>query len=419
MNLITVAVIGCGNRGQCYTELILKKPEKFKVTAICDTSKTQLQNIKSLYSFEADEFLDEDEFFKEKRADLLIISSPDRNHVRQAVAAMRLGYDLLLEKPISDSREELDALLNTQKETGKTVMVCHVLRYGAGYRKCKEILDSGVLGRLYSIDSSERVVYWHWAQAYVRGIWASLEKSLPAILAKCSHDLDLLQYYADSECDTLSSIGELGFFNRENAPKDSTDRCIDCPHIDTCPYSAKRIYIDRWIEQGRPRFMWPFYRACSTDPITEEGLYEGIRTGDFGRCAYKCPVDMVDHQFIQMQFKNGVKASHKMVFGALPGRRIVFYCTLGELVFDERDDSITVMPFGKEPEVIGINAIIEGGHTHGGGDSQLVDELYGMLICENEVVTSLSRSVECHLMGIAADESRKLNGEIVKVHKEI
>lgn len=417
MKIINVAVIGCGNRGQCYTELILNKPEKFKITAICDTSKTQLENMKSLYNFECKEFLDEEEFFKEKRADLLIISTPDRVHVKQAVKAMYLGYDLLLEKPISDSREELDSLLKAQKETGKSVMVCHVLRYGAGYRKCKEVLDSGVLGKLYSIDSTERVVYWHWAQAYVRGIWASLEKSHPAILAKCSHDLDLLQYYADSECDTLSSIGELGFFKRENAPEDSTERCYNCPHIDTCPYSAKRIYIDAWINQGRPRFMWPFYRACTTDPITEEGLYEGIKTGDFGRCAYKCPVDMVDHQFIQMKFKNGVKASHKMVFGAIHGRRIVFYCTMGEMIFDERDDSITVMPFGKEPEVINIKSIIEGGHAHGGGDSKLVDELYGMLTYENEMVTSLNKSVECHLMGIAADESRVLGGAKVKVHQ--
>lgn len=417
MKIINVAVIGCGNRGKCYTELILKQPEKFKITAICDTSQTQLENMKSLYNFEVEAFLKEEEFFEEKRADLLIISTPDRVHVRQAVMAMYLGYDLLLEKPISDSREELESLLKAQKETGKSVMVCHVLRYGAGYRKCKEVLDSGVLGKLYSIDATERVVYWHWAQAYVRGIWANLEKSHPAILAKCSHDLDLLQYYADSECDTLSSIGELGFFKRENAPEDSTERCIDCPHIDTCPYSAKKIYIEKWIEQGRPRFMWPFYRACATDPITEEGLYEGIRTGEFGRCAYKCTVDMVDHQFLQMQFKNGIKASHKMVFGAIHGRRIVFYGTLGEMIFDERDDSITVMPFGKESQVISIKSIIEGGHAHGGGDSKLVDELYGMLTYENEMVTSLNKSVECHLMGIAAEESRINGGKTVKVHR--
>ena len=162
--------------------------------------------------------------------------------------------------------------------------------------------------------------------------------------------------------------------------------------------------------------MWPYYRACATNPITEEGLFEGIRTGEFGRCAYKCTVDFADHQFVQMQFKNGVKASLKMVFGAEHGRRISFYGTMGEIVLEEREDTITVMPFGKEKEVIKIGAIIEGGHAHGGGDSMLVEELYDMLTLKKDIVTSLNKSVECHLMGIAADESRMMGGKKVKVH---
>ncbi len=417
MKNISVAVIGCGNRGRCYTELLLEQKERFTVTAICDMKEEQLKNMVTLYGLDCAQFISEDEFFKERRADLVIISTPDRTHVQQAVKAMRLGCDILLEKPISDDRDELDMLLKAQKETGARVMVCHVLRYGAGYRKCKQLIDSGVIGKLFAIDASERVVYWHWAQAYVRGIFARREESHPTILAKCSHDLDLLQYYADSKCDTLSSVGGLDFFKKENAPVDSTERCIDCPHMENCPYSAKRIYIDAWHKQGEPRFMWPFYRACTTDPITEEGLYEGLRYGEFGICAYKCTVDFVDHQFVQMQFENGVKASLKMMFSAEHGRRISFYGTLGEIVLEERDDTITVMPFGKEKEVIKIGTIIEGGHAHGGGDSKIVEELYGMLTGTSEMITSLERSVECHLMGITAEESRALDGKNLKVHR--
>ncbi len=417
MKNISVAVLGCGNRGQCYTRLLLQDKERFTVKAICDTDKEKIRVMEKLFNIDCEKYTDEDEFFEKKCADLVIVSTPDRCHVEEAVKAMRLGCDVLLEKPVSDDRNELNKLLNVQKETGALVMVCHVLRYGAGYRKCKELIDSGTIGRLYAIDASERVVYWHWAQAYVRGIWARKENSHPTILAKCSHDLDLLQYYADSKCDTLSSIGELGFFKKENAPKDSTERCVDCPHINVCAYSAKRIYIDAWINKGKPDYMWPYYRACTTNPITEEGLYEGIRTGEYGKCAYKCQVDFADHQLVQMQFENGVRASLKMVFGAEPGRRISFYGTMGEIILEEREDTITVMPFGKDKEVIKIGAMIEGGHAHGGGDSKLINELYGMLTGESELITSLERSVECHLMGIAADESKDNGGTLVKVHK--
>ncbi len=417
MKKINVAILGCGNRGQCYAELLLQQKEKFSITAICDIEKDQLEKMRNLFSVKAEEFLSVEDFFEKKRADLIIISTPDRVHIPQAVKAMRLGCDVLLEKPISDSREELDLLLNTQKETGRSVMVCHVLRYGPGYRKCKEILDSGVLGRLYAIDASERVVYWHWAQAYVRCIGALAEKGHPTILAKCSHDLDLLQYYADSRCDTLSSYGELGFFTKENAPENAAERCVDCVYMDTCPFSAKRIYVDNWHKKGEPEYLWPFYRACDTTPITEEGLYAGLKTKDVGRCAFQCPVDHADHQLIQMQFENGIKASLKMVFAARSGRRIVFYGTMGEMIFEERDDSITILPFGGEEKVIKIGAMLEGGHAHGGGDAGIVEELYDMLTGKAQAITSLEKSVECHLMGIAAEESRKDGGKTVKVHR--
>ena len=417
MKQISVAVLGCGNRGQCYTELMLEQRDKYSVVAFCDSCQSQLDNMHSLFDTDALDYIDEEEFFKEKRADVIVISTPDRCHVRQATRALYLGYDVLLEKPISDCREELDELLKAYRETGRTVMVCHVLRYGPAYRRLKELIDAGNIGRLYAIDASERVVYWHWSQAYVRGIGALLANGHPTILAKCSHDLDLIQYYASSKCATVSSIGELGFFTPDNAPEGSTERCLDCPHAESCPYSAKRIYIDKWIEQGKPRFMWPFYRACTTDPITEEGLYQGLRDGDFGRCAFRCPVDNVDHQFVQMQFENGIKASLKMVYAAEHGRRIVFYGTMGEIVYDERFGEITVMPFGKDKWVIDTATIIEKGHAHGGGDSKIVDELYGMLTGTLDAVTDLERSVECHLMGISAEESRKAGGALVTVHR--
>ena len=83
-----------------------------------------------------------------------------------------------------------------------------------------------------------------------------MELGFPAILAKCSHDLNLVQNFADSECDTVSSVGGLDFFKPENAPEGAADRCLDCKYVDTCPYSAKRIYIDMWHKAGEPEFVW-------------------------------------------------------------------------------------------------------------------------------------------------------------------
>ncbi len=418
MKKFKVAVIGCGGRGLGYTSSLNSKTDRFEIRALCDTDPDQLAKIHNIVGVpNTDDFLDPDEFFAEKRGDLLVIATPDRAHVPMALRALELGYHLLLEKPISDSREELDALLEAQKKTGGKIIVCHELRYGGAYRKCKELLESGIIGRLRAVDASERPYYWHWAQAYVRGIGATLENSHPVILAKCSHDLDLLYYYIDSECDTVSSVGDRSFFIPENAPDGAADRCVDCKHIDSCAFSAKKIYIDMWHDKGEPEFIWPFSKVSLVSPHTEEALMKGIAEGEYGKCAFKCPLDQCDHQFVQAQFKNGVKASLKMIYSTEHGRRFVFYGTLGEIIMDERSDDITVMPYGKEKTVIKADTLIEGGHGHGGGDGIMMNELYEMLSCGDIATSDISHSIEAHLMGIAAEKSRKLGGAIVKVHE--
>ncbi len=415
----TVAILGCGNRGICYTENMLAAPEKYKIASLCDPLGEQIAKMHELFEISGTvDFTDVGEFFREKRADVLAICSPDREHIWQAMRGMELGYDLLLEKPISDDREELLSLIEAQKKTGRKIVVCHELRYGKGYLKCKEILDSGRLGNLYAIDATERVAYWHWPQAYVKGVGASLELGYPAILAKCSHDLDLIQSYAKSECESVSSLGELTFFKKENAPEGSADRCIDCKYINTCPYSAKRVYVDAWHKEGEPSFRWPFFKVSIKVPHTEESLYEGIKTSPQGRCVFKCKTDLVDHQMVEMRFKNGVFASLKMMFAWEMGRRYIFYCDRGELVMDERTKTIEVMPFGEEVEVINTKSLLaKGQRGHGGGDAALIERLYDVLSGESEATTTVSESVESHLIGIAAEKSRKNGGERVFVHK--
>ncbi len=418
MKNYALAVLGCGSRGCAYAQQITKHFHNFTFTALCDPDPGQLTRIQRIIGSGAQNcFTDVDLFFQEKRADALIIATPDREHVSQAICAMKLGYDVLLEKPISDSREEVQALLQAQEETGRRIIICHVLRYGPGYQKCAEILDSGILGNLYAIDASERVAYWHWVQAYVRGIGASIELGHPVILAKCSHDLDLLQFYAKSPCDTVSSLGDLGFFTPENAPEGAADRCLDCVHQDTCAYSAKRIYIDAWHENGEPEFTWPYNKVSIKFPHTEATLREGLQTGEYGQCAFRCKVDKADHQMVQMRFQNGVIASLKMLYAEKPGRRIVFYCNYGELVFDERDEKIEIRPFGKPAEIINLSMLLEDGNAHGGGDYGLARSFCRMIEGHETCPTTLKESVECHLMGIAAEESRLNGGILVKVHQ--
>lgn len=414
----TVAIIGIGGRGgDTYGALMNEAPDKWDIVALCDLKADRLAVFAEKFGVQKENlFTDEKEFFQKKRADVLIIGTQDKDHIRHATYAFNVGYDVLLEKPITDRKEEMDSLLALQKKTGCKTLVCHVLRYAPAFVKAAELIEQGTIGKLVAIQALERVAYWHQAHSYVRGNWRKAEDSTPMILAKCCHDLDLIQFYAGAKCESVSSVGDLTHFKAENAPEGAAMHCLQCPHVDTCPYSAKRIYIERWKEIGSPEDRWP-YNILALAPTTEEKLMKALEDGPYGRCAYHCDNNVVDHQITQMTFENGVKATLTMTaFTAGGGRRMNFFGTHGEICLEEQGDTITVGVYGKPIEVIQMDNLTDKGYGHGGGDLHLINDLYDVLEGKASQKTSLEYSAESHLIGIAAEASRKAGGKLIKVH---
>ena len=419
--ILKIAIIGMGGRGgYAYGTYVHAHKEKFQIVSICDIDSVRLNKWGELFEVpEENRFLSEEEFFKEKRADVLFITTMDRLHVRMANKALELGYDLLLEKPITDSKEELDSLVENAHRSGRKIMVCHVLRYTVWINKCKEIIDSGEIGRLVSIDHTENVVYWHEAHSFVRGNWHKREDCAPMILAKCCHDLDLLQYFAQSRCKSVSSMGDLRFFVKENKPEGSADRCTNCKYMDTCTYSAKRIYIDMWKSCGKPADVFPFSLITDALPVTEEALWESIRNGRYGKCVFACDNNVVDNQTVIMTFENGITATLKMeAFVRDGGRDIRFFGTDGELDLREGENTITLKKFNGETKVWKISELTDDLEGHGGGDHRMLDQLYNvMALNDTNVQTSIDASAESHYMAYAAEESRLEGGKLVELSK--
>ena len=420
-SILKIAIIGMGGRGgYAYGTYVHAHKEKFQIVAICDIDKVRLDKWGELFEVPIENrFIDEEEFFKEKRADVLFICTMDRLHVRMANRALDLGYDLLLEKPITDSKEELDSLVEHAHKSGHKIMVCHVLRYTVWINKCKEIIDSGEIGRLVSIDHTENVVYWHEAHSFVRGNWHKREDCAPMILAKCCHDLDLLQYFAQSRCKSVSSMGDLRFFKKENKPVGSADRCTNCKYMDTCTYSAKRIYIDGWKACGKPADVFPFSLITDALPVTEEALWESIKNGRYGKCVFACDNNVVDNQTVIMTFENGITATLKMeAFVRDGGRDIRFFGTDGELDLRENENTITLKKFNGETKVWKISDLTDDLEGHGGGDHRMLDQLYNVMVLDDKnVQTSIDASAESHYMAYAAEESRLEGGKLVELSK--
>jgi hypothetical protein len=105
-------------------------------------------------------------------------------------------------------------------------------------------------------------------------------------------------------------------------------------------------------------------------------------------------------------------------FTAVGGRRYVFHGTLGEVILEEGEDYVMWQSFNGDGEKHSIEVLAEGGYGHGGGDSGMIDMLGDMLAGKASQATSLEASLESHLIGICAEESRKKGGELVYIRKQ-
>lgn len=407
-----VCVIGYGSRGKSHCENF--EICGAKVTAVCDVRKERLQLAAKAHNLGAEMlFESEEEFFgREKMADLCIIATQDSQHVKHALAALNRGYDLLLEKPIATTLEDCLAIHEAAKRLDRRVFVCHVLRYAPFFATIKSELDSGRYGQVSTVNLTENVAYWHQAHSYVRGNWRNKGMSSPMIIAKCCHDLDLLSWFSERKCRAVSSFGSLSFFTKENAPQGSGERCLDCKVKADCPYDAEAFYVLNGIDKGVT--WWPV-DILATDP-TREKIYEALRISDYGRCVFKSDNDVVDHQVVNLEFEGGITAHLTMTaFSEDSYREIHVHCEKGEIYGSMYDNILYCNIFGKESKKINLNELEESCLSHGGGDLNLIRDVAKFYEGKSsKSLTDIDLSMQSHIIGFAAEESRLKKGEVMR-----
>ena len=407
----TVALIGLGNRGKdTYLPELLKYGGKVRVTAIAEPVDEKRNEVAKLLGLAPEQcFKTGEELLAGPRlADAAVIATMDRQHVPQAVPALEKGYDLLLEKPVSPSPEECRQLAQAARATGRRVVVCHVLRYTPFYQKIKQLLEDGVAGEVVTVQGVERVAYWHQAHSYVRGNWRREDESSCMLLAKCCHDMDIILWLLGDKCVKTSSFGSLKHFRADQAPEGAALRCLDCK-VKGCLFNAADYYLGRYRQAGNS---WP-QNVVAFEP-TEEKLLTALREGPYGRCVYHSDNDVVDHQVVMMEMASGATVTYTMTaFSSDEGRYLRIMGTRGEIIADMRSNTIQVMPFGGKEEMIDVRTLASDFSGHGGGDARLVREYVEFLRGEcpmTRTMTSIGRSVESHLVALAAEESRKKGG---------
>lgn len=412
---ISVVIVGCGARGgEVYGRYFCDNGHK--IVALCDANVGRLEAFSEELGVSGDRlFRSYDELFAcGKIADVCVVSVFDNDHYDVAMKAMALGYDLLLEKPVSGDVKECLAIRDYAKSHGRTVAVCHVMRYTSYYRYLKRVIDDGRLGDLRGIEQTEDVAYWHMAHAFVRGNFRNSDETSPMILQKCCHDMDLLVWLTGRKPAVVTSMGDLSYFNRAHAPEGHAMRCIDC-EVKNCPFNAVDFYIGNYRElkrTDRPTNVWP-YAQVAVEP-DEERLTEALKTGPWGRCVYECDNNVVDRQWATIRFTDGLIGTLTMCgFSADGGRRTHVYGTEGEAVLDEQSRTVTVQRFGEKKSIIGFDELATDFSGHGGGDKIMLDEFVGAVEGSGSVDTDIAVSVYSHVMCYCAEKSRLRGGQPV------
>ena len=413
---ITCIVLGAGNRGNVYGNYALKYPEQMKVVGVAEPIPIRIERFSKKHQIDEDHQFETWEyvFEREKFADAVIITTPDHLHYGPAMIALSMGYDLLLEKPIAQNWEECRNILLQTRKYDAIVAICHVLRYAPYYRKIKEELDSGALGEIISVQHMEPIQYVHMSHSYVRGNWRNEAESTPILLAKSCHDLDILRWWLNRSCKYVSSFGSLTWFKPEKAPEGSTLRCTDGCLIEAeCPYSALKIYY-------RNRSYLHHFDLPDNKNDWGETIMKELREGPYGRCVYHCDNDVPDHQVVSMLFDDQVTANLNVeAFTHYHGRRTRIMGSMGDIVGDGTDLLVYDFVTGKGTKWNAHeNANITSGH--GGGDYGLVrDFLLAVEAHDQSLLTSnLAASMESHLIGFRAEESRHTR-KIIEVEMDV
>lgn len=344
----TGVVIGAGDRGyDAYAKLLLDEPELGRIVGVADPDEGRLTRFAERYKLLSGEcYTGWEELFAQPRmADYAIIATGDTHHVEPAIAALEAGYHVLLEKPMALDETDAVRIVEAAEAADRVVAVCHVFRYSHVFAALHRVIEAGDIGDIVSIQLAENVAFWHYAHSYVRGHTRS--NTVPWLLQKSCHDLDLLAWLAGSRATTVSSHLRPTELTARNAPEGAPDYCIEgCPHSDTCPYDAVATYRDltpvlsdlamseRPIGLGPaakgarvmlPKLMasgrvpaaakqrigwWRWPVAAVTDDHTPEGLDRALATTRWGKCVYKVPDnDQPSAQTVSISFANGVLAN--------------------------------------------------------------------------------------------------------------
>ncbi|OGV58196.1 MAG: hypothetical protein A2X49_03255 [Lentisphaerae bacterium GWF2_52_8] len=363
-SIVNVAVIGAGARSRGVVgNLLNDSGRKVKVLSVYDPDQKIMKlALKHWESPETRICKTYHEAIAVKGVEWVMVFSPNAYHKEHILAGFKAGKHVFSEKPLATEVKDCQEIFEAHKKSRLKFATGFVLRYAPIYRKAKELLESGILGKILSIDANENIAPYH--GAYIMRNWRRHTKYAgPHILEKCCHDLDLINWFCDSKVSKVASFGGLDFFT----PK----------HNDIFKKHGDKVFPKVWGDAH-----------ALDNPFTADK-------------------DLMDNQVAIFQYRNGIKVMFQATMSnQIPERRMSFSCTKGNMIIELYAGTLKYAPLGENTITITF-----GGDGHGGGDSFLMKELYEGPMTQPKAMPSCSgdEGLESAVLAICIDQAAKAN----------
>ena len=379
------AHVGIGGRARMYYQAIAKTySETSELVAFCDINRTRMEfaneilegelNYHAVPMYGADEF---EKMIEETKPDTVIVTSIDRTHHRYIIKAMEMGCDVISEKPMTMDADKCQQIIDAIDRTGKSLRVTFNYRYAPHNTKLRELIMNDTIGKVTQVHFEWLLNTSHGADYFRR--WHRDKRNSGGLLVhKSTHHFDLVNFWLGSYPTRVFALGDLKFYGRENAEERGVTKFYSRVH------GQENALGDPFaLKMEGNNYLTRLYLNAEKDDgyIRDQSVF-----GD--------NISIEDTMNVLVQYKSGAQMSYSLnAYSPWEGFRVCMTGTKGRIEMEVieavyinaggasnkegvvRGKKITVYPmFGEAYEV----AIQEGVGGHGGGDTVLLNDIFGV-----------------------------------------
>lgn len=328
VNKKRIAIVGTGGRALSFTEPVASTYRDFNaLVALCDVSPTRMAYHNELLArqwshppvptYAATDF---DRMLSEQRPDTIVVCSKDSTHHDYIVRSLRAGCDAITEKPMTIDAEKCQAILDAQRTTGRCVRVAFNYRWGPFRTKVKELISSGAIGRVHSVNLEYLLDTSHGAD-YFRRWHAHMAESGGLFVHKSTHHFDLVNWWLDAIPAQVFAHGDLVFYGRRNAESRGDGRFATYPRYTGSGQKDDPFALDLDATES--------FRRLYRDAEKDDGYQRD-------RNVFRDDIDIFDQMGALVRYRTGESLVYSLVaYSPREGMRVAINGDRGRLEYHE------------------------------------------------------------------------------------